>query len=842
MTKEKVEDPHGGPLAKLGERLIDNGYEIIPIAVGKKAPGFDNWSKSRSTKGQLKEWIMSGHRMSGVGVLTRRTPAIDLDIRDSVVAEEAEAKVREIFGDAPLRFGMRPKRLMVFRTDEPFRKMRTTKYVDEWGDEHQIEILCDGQQFVAYHTHPDTHRPYEWPQEDGPLHTQQNELTTITVEQCQELIDWFEERAKLEPDWKIKKASRSSMTGNIDLDNPFLEDSTSIDISEDDLRARLLLVPNPEDYDTWVQVGMALYHQFDGEEIGLELWNEWAETADNYDKDACDRRWDDFGISGKKRAPITARYILRLSKEAVETTTAALAMELHEAFSQSKDKSQWEKARMMAREAEIDGLARSSLASVAKEALDRIMQSKTPLIEIKKAIAYQPAKGERTPSWVEPYVYDTSDDRFFSTTAKFSTTQQGFNAMHDRKAMTKKDVLDGKSAPSNTASALALNLYKIPTVQGRRYQPGSDPIFYSVEGTFANTYPEHEIPELPEKLLPRDKRAVERVKRHIKHLLEKPEEQRMLLDWISWVVQNPGQHANYSILLQGVEGDGKSFFGQMMALVMGVSNVRMMNAHILESPFTDWAVGQCLACVEEVRLIKHTNKYEILNRIKPFITNKTIEVHPKGSKPYNARNTTSYLLFSNFRDALPLDDDGRRFLVLFSRWQSREKLAEWLEEQPDYYVELYQAIEDCAPALRAWLLGHEQLPDFKPFGNAPMTDARKYMVRQAQPEFIQVLNDIILDNECPDICAELINLSALADELNERNVDLPPNKAMGAMLARHGFESLGKLYYDGSRVTFCTRCPELFQVMGKDGPVVEPVKVREFITNRRRSDLDDDEL
>ena len=67
---EEYTPKNSGPLAHLGSRLIDNGYSIVPIAVGKKAPGFDGWSKVRSTKPQLDEWITSGHRQSGAGILT----------------------------------------------------------------------------------------------------------------------------------------------------------------------------------------------------------------------------------------------------------------------------------------------------------------------------------------------------------------------------------------------------------------------------------------------------------------------------------------------------------------------------------------------------------------------------------------------------------------------------------------------------------------------------------------------------------------------------------------------------------------------------------------------------
>lgn len=822
--------PDEGYLARFGAALIDNGYQIIPIQRGKKAPGFDGWQKSRSTKPQLDDWLANGHRNSGVGILTKHTPAIDIDVLDDEAAERLENWVKEnINFNAPVRIGQFPKRLMLFKTDEPFRKMRSALYRDEFGDIHRIEVLCDGQQFVAYHKHPNTGRPYHWTDENlTPLTVPATELPSLTTDQVKALFDFFDELAQ-EFGWELERPARRPTKGEIDHDNPFIEDSQPIEISDDELRARLLLVPGAEEYDTWLQVGMALYHQYDGDEIGLKLWHEWSESADNYDPDALDRRWSNFAISGKRRAPVTARFILRLSKEAVARTTAEKILELRDAFISAKDLVEWDRARQQAQDAEIDSLARASLATIAKEAHEKITGARISLVEIKKAIAYKPKRSEKTPQWCRPWVYDTSDDRFFHTGMKIATTQQGFNAMYDREALTKADVLEGRMTPSNSASTLALNVYKIPIVQGRRYEPGRDPIFHKADGVFANTYPEHEVPPIPEKLLPRDKRNIKRVQQHLAHLLEREEEQRMFLDWLSWVAQNPGQHVNYAILLQGVEGDGKSFWGHLMKEVMGVSNVRMVNAQILESDFTDWAVGQCLTCIEEVRLIKPNNKYEVLNRIKPFITNDVIEVHPKGKAPYNALNTTSYLLFSNYKDALPIDDDSRRYLILFSRWQSKEKLDRFKADNPDYYERLYKAIEESAPALRKWLIEHEQSEDFNPKGDAPVTPARAFMIRQSQPEFIQNLNDLIDDEVSPFISHDLLELSVLSDTMVGIGLDFPAPKAIAAMLQRYGWEFLGRVKIAGEVRRFWTRHIDKFQRLGEKGLEIDTDKIRDRV-------------
>jgi hypothetical protein len=829
-------------LAQHGLRLLDNGYHIVPIRVGGKAPGFDGWGKSRATKDQLKEWLEHGHRQAGVGILTKNTPAIDIDIRDEKVAALMDAYVRKHLGGKLVRFGLAPKRLFLFRCDTPFRKMRTTVRTDEWGEKQQIEVLGEGQQFVAFHKHPETGKPYTWPDEgQSPLHVRANDLPTLTVEKIESLLAYFEEVADAE-DWKVGKAARSRARA-VDNDNPFAEDTAPIEMRDDEIRSRLMMVPGADDYDTWSQIGMALYHQWDGGEPGLTLWHEWSETADNYDNDALERKWASFAIEGKKRAPVTARFILKLSAEAMLNTNQELGQELRLAFTTATTIVEWDKAAKKTKLAEIDSLVRSSIAEIAREARNRITGTKTSLVDIKKAIAFSPDApvGAKVPSWARKHVYDTSDDRFFNKDAKTSATQQGFNAMYDREAMTKKDLLEKRDQPSSTASALALNFYKIQTVNGRRYEPGQDDVFYTDEGVFANTYRPFEIEYDPKKKIPRDVKNVERVRKHLAHLLEHERDQRLLLDWLSWVVQNPGRHVNYAILLQGVEGDGKSFFAEMMRAVMGVNNVTMLNAHIFESDFTDWTVGQCLSCVEEVRIVKAQNKYEVINRIKPYVTNNIIEVHPKGKAVFNAKNTTSYLLFSNYKDALPLDDDGRRFLVLFSRWQRKVKIDAFKNEHPDYYEKLYAAIEESPGAIRHWLLHHEQDDAFNAMGDAPWTAAKAFMIKQSKPEFIQVLNEIIEEGESLFADENLVDVTNLVEVFAARGVEFPHMKAMHSMMQRDGYEDLGRVRVEAGRYSFWSKSPEMFRGTKSGDWFTDTHLIREY-RKKRAERLDDDEL
>lgn len=817
-----------------GKTLIDHGYNIISIAPGKKAPGFDGWEKTRSDQAQLKKWIENGRGTHGVGILTAHTPAVDIDVLDEDLAAILEAWCLEHLGAAPVRIGQAPKRLLLYRTDAPFRKVTSKTYLNEWEERCRIEVLGDGQQFVAYHRHPETHQPYRWVTRQTPLNTPAGDLTPITADQLADLVKLFEQEAEARGWTPVKSARRSAgKSGKVDYDDPFIADAQPVNLSQQELQQRLMLCPGAEEYETWLQVGMALYHQFDGEEIGREMWHEWSESADNYDADALNRKWDTFDIANKGRAPVTARLILQIAKDAAETLAIATAADLRDRFAQAKDRTEWNEVAKLARRAEIDHISRASLAEMARDRLAQITGSRVPLPEVKRTLAYE-INTKDTPRWCRSWVYDVSDDRFFNTEAKYGVTMQGFNAMNDRHAMTKKDLLEAKTSPSSSAAHLALNVYKIPAVDGRRYAPGQDAVFMHGDQHWANTYPENQIPPKPKAIRPVDKSNIKRVRQHLEHLLADEKERQYLLDWISFVVQNPGKRVNHAILLQGVQGDGKSFFAFLLAAVMGTPNVRMANAHILETDFTGWAEGQCVVAIEEARMVGH-NRHDTLNRLKPLVTNDVIEIHPKGRNPYNVVNTSSYFITTNYRDALPLSPNERRYLVLFSRWQSAEDLLAFKEDNPDYYTELYTALDESAPALRQWLLSLEQRPGFNARGDAPRTPAFWHMTNASQAPEIALLNEIIESGEHPDISEELVNVTLFQGLIlnGDYDLELPQTKAIKKSLENAGYWQVGKVRLGEELCRFYSRTPDRFQINSRGKLSPDATAIRRAIEARR---------
>jgi hypothetical protein len=180
-------NPRWAPAAR--QALLKCGYEPIPL-VGKR-PVLDQWQNSRPTSQDIAEWERTHPNATDTGLLTRLTPAVDDDVLDEEIANIIHGWVRELIPPGYpelLRFGRYPKRAILFRCDAPFSKISTGKWLDKNNVEHQLEILCDGQQLACYGTHPDTHQPYVWPG-SRPARTPQIMLPLLTLEAAQTLVN-----------------------------------------------------------------------------------------------------------------------------------------------------------------------------------------------------------------------------------------------------------------------------------------------------------------------------------------------------------------------------------------------------------------------------------------------------------------------------------------------------------------------------------------------------------------------------------------------------------------------------------------------------------------------------
>ena len=298
-------------LSVQGPTLINNGFHIVPIAPGTKYPKLKAWSDITATVADVQKWERTH---DGVGILAKHTPGVDLDIRDTDTSNDMVTFVENLLGSTVQRVGEAPKTLLVYRTDEPFTKVQSSTYVDPFGVEHKVEILGDGQQFVAFATHPDTNQPYQWTSEKNLSEVNAWDLPTITQEQAVQIVEHFQ---SIVPDYWSIKPGTSASTPSLTVVDDFtvLENiKPPVDVATIKIKQALKYI-SADQYETWVRVGMALFHQYDGQPDGFEVWETWSKTSTKFDSKGIGFKWDSFKTDLRKN-PVTAATILKMASEA----------------------------------------------------------------------------------------------------------------------------------------------------------------------------------------------------------------------------------------------------------------------------------------------------------------------------------------------------------------------------------------------------------------------------------------------------------------------------------------------------------------------------------------------
>jgi hypothetical protein len=789
------------------KKLIANGYLLIPIVKGQKRPAVKDWQNLRVT--DPKE--LAGFD-GGLGILTgvknsNGLCAVGVDI-DSMDGELVTELISSGLKGMANRTGLAPKKLILGISIDEFPKMSSRKFIDSEGDIHQLEILGKGQQFVAFGKHPDTGKNYHWDAALNPLDKSTKDLALFSLLGIKELIQRFEKIA-LSKGYTPRSSNSKALSKISDSEegHPLMTYEPPVDLKGVDLAAKLELI-DCEDYDIWLKVGMALHHQFGGRDHGFELWDEWSAQGMEYKgSEDLKARWVDFKIA-KSGGSVTLRSVL------------SMAHDIEREAEQAKRKARFDKAQGMVKDcAEAGDLIDDLLPKIAKgffkdtlhlDLLQKAVQAKfnklsdssekISLPEIKKIckpIQYsERQKGLDCPKWAEDYVFVTGREKFYHKTMCALIGEKGFRGAHNHE-------LGGEDS-----AAFILNHALIPIVNQVLYFPGQGELFTANGVTSVNSYSDVGALDLSEggkafrfavgEELPE---AAQCFKDHISLICSGKRSAeggftrgaRLLTNFLRKNIESPGDRVNWAVFLQGAQGDGKSEpFHWLMGRLLGPKNVKVVNARTIEkSDFTDWAVGSCFTMIEEVKLQGH-NRYDVMNSLKPLITNETIEVHPKGHPAYTAPNTTSYFAVSNYRDGIPIEETDRRYFVLFSQ------MPETVRRSAAYYDRLFGFINDTegCKSIGRWILNELYHEDFKPKGHPPLTEAKKQAIMFTANNEVEQIADIIEESNSPYISQDQLIFDCLADVVSHEGVEIAHSKLLVKYLGELGFEPLGRFRVD----------------------------------------------
>lgn len=551
-----------------------------------------------------------------------------------------------------------------------------------------------------------------------------------------------------------------------------------------------LPVEDLNSYSTWLKPGMALYHQFNGSDDAKGIWHRWSRQAgDGYDAAEIESKWPTFGKREHISKPTRFDYVIhRAGGRIIERAWTAQDMiekaakvDSHEAYERIKREvvktplaELPEDARQMVAKALYDAFAKG-----AGITLGGVRKALQPPKKRKKDIV--PSDGGNNGLFSD-WVYVETLCEFHHTKLYYGIKREAFNAKYDRLP----EVIEAEKS----AAAYALTNCGMPTVVDRMFWPGADGVFEWEGKTMLNSYHPSGV-EPCETLDEEGEAVIDMFLRHLAFVVEDPREQRIILDWMTFVYQNPGQRVNWALLIQGAQGTGKSYFATVLQAIMG-ANVTNLDPTAIAGRFTGWAHGSLVVAVEEIR-ISGTNKFEVLDRMKPFISNSTIQIEEKGRDHRTVPNFTSYLMLTNHKDAIPLTEGDRRYCVIFGRVQSEEQLFQELggeEGAAKYFEDLFDRTERRADALAHYFAHRELSEDFNPRGRAPATKAKARMQSLCVSPERMMVEDAISQCECGVINDSVLDISYLREQCDAEGIELPNKRVMAAVLLDMGYEQV----------------------------------------------------
>jgi len=588
-----------------GSALIDAGYMLVPIKAGEKYPNKKGWSQIRSTLKDVENWAKSYH-YGGLGVLGEFTPGIDIDVYDKEITDKLVVWCQENIGITPIRVGNAPRALLPYAPPPGgLGPDSSAKYEDSLGDQHQIEIKAKGQQWVAYGLHPKTEKPYTWT--GGELHDEMSDfLPTLTGAKIKELFEYFE--SIIPKDWsRVSKGRDRTRVGGVTPDGElqgleaFANYKPPLNIDADRIRSMLSKFSPDAGHDTWRTIGMALYHQFGGEEEGLELFIEWSQNSVDYNYDEIKTRWPSWGASSYQGSPVTMATVVQMYNEATQKSEDPTLL------CKSKKLSDWERRFVM-----VD-LAESS----------EVHDAGVPIYKAHR-----------------------------HTLKAFKEQNSGY--IHRRVNP------DGtvKEDPMTTVWQASRNVRHFA---GYTYQPGQPrfccrPNAYGDDTQYINNF---YFPPHDETL--KDYDRIDIFNRLVEHLFPEKAERDWFVQWLARLIQNPSVRSFVTpINITPITGTGRGILFDILRLVVGGHNTHDVSKDDIDGKFNGFMDKCLIAVVQEIKAATGDRKFQMWERMKSILADTVVNIRAMRQDSYTAHVYANFLMFSNNIDALPIEDVNER--------------------------------------------------------------------------------------------------------------------------------------------------------------------------------------
>ena len=150
-------------------------------------------------------------------------------------------------------------------------------------------------------------------------------------------------------------------------------------------------------------------------------------------------------------------------------------------------------------------------------------------------------------------------------------------------------------------------------------------------------------------------------------LLPSKRDRDILIAYMAACVQYPGTKFQWAPVLQGTEGNGKSLAASCVAYAIGQDYVHEPRASQLAEKYNGYLEAKIFIVVEEIHM---GGRREMLDELKPYITNRRIELRGMAQEKRMIDNVANWFFCTNHRDAVLKSKNDRRYAVFFTAQQS----------------------------------------------------------------------------------------------------------------------------------------------------------------------------
>ncbi len=641
------------------ERLISNGYHVIPVDSCSKRPLVKQWNTRTLTLEEL-------HGFPGntsIALQTHGLLAIDLDIFEISFSFHLRHFFEKHLGRGLVRIGEHPKMLLLYRYEDEIKKY--TSPIITWripsiqigpivspeiSLKNQVEIIGTNQKFMAFGVHPYTKGLYWWELGRSPLSVSYTDLPKVSPKKLRkamdalpdiirEFIDTYNSTDKspfADHGELINSASRSasystfrtysinSLEDSGGQTTPYFAPCKPKSIGKTsqaqlDVLRSLLEGFNPDQYDLWIKAGMAAHHASMGSREGFEIWDEWSSKSGSYPgRDPSDgvqgtlAKWASFGNTDGPKVGL--RYLLKHT-----TTPLEVIHQKDETINQELilNPLEWYLNHFVCieRGGLIYDCTQPYDIAICKVAEKRLMESN------------------------KVYYVDDKPKSYFK---KWLTHPKRMSAKVIESTPRKPRGLNGDK----------LNIFYQPTFYG---EINEDKLSFFLE--------------------------------HIQYLFPIEKDYQWFMRWMAFTIFKSSHRSMVTPLhINPHQGTGRGWLGKLLRILLGNHNVTVESIEgIVNDKYHSCCDGSLLCIVNEAKDMDRSVHWNSNNRLKEILTEDRLIVgHTYGVKKYEDIYT-NFLFFSNNLDALHIPEADRRINFFYSEDPPRHN---------SYYIRLVDLLDD----------------------------------------------------------------------------------------------------------------------------------------------------